>query len=45
MNAPDTVPAGLERLSNGAIHPMDFDAALDHLAPFFAAGFHRMASV
>lgn len=45
MNAPDTVPAGLERLSNGAIHPMDFDAVLDHLAPFFAAGFHRMASV
>ena len=36
---------GLERLSNGTIHPTDFDTILDHLAPFFAAGFHRMASV
>jgi AcrR family transcriptional regulator len=35
---------GLERLSTGTINASDFDAILDHLAPFFAAGFHRMAS-
>jgi AcrR family transcriptional regulator len=37
--------AGLDGLSEGAIRSTDFDAILDHLAPFFAAGFHRMASV
>lgn len=40
-----TEKAGLEDLSGGAIKPTDFDAILDHAAPFFAAGFHRMASV
>lgn len=39
-----TETTGLGELSEGAIQPTDFDAILDHLAPFFAAGFHRMAS-
>lgn len=37
--------AGLDDLSGGSIRSTEFDAILDHLAPFFAAGFHRMASV
>ncbi|MGE0669118.1 MAG: TetR/AcrR family transcriptional regulator [Sphingomonadales bacterium] len=37
--------AGLRGLARTDVGPTDFEAILDHLAPFFAAGFHRMASV
>ncbi len=35
---------GIDRLSDGKSRADDFDALLDHLVPFLAAGFYRMAA-
>jgi len=35
---------GIDRVSDGLCDSSDLDKILDHLVPFFAAGFHRMAS-